>query len=323
MGSIDTSRGDATIFKSSAPLTGGKRLRELLKDPSKVVVCPGVFEGLTARLAIAAGFDAMYMTGAGTSMSRLGWADLGMATLNDMRSNAEMIASLDPSVPLIADADTGYGGPIMVTRTVTQYARSGVAALHIEDQACRQDTQVQEKRCGHLMGKQIVDRDVYYSRLRAAVATRDSLQSDMLIIARTDANQTYGFDEAIERLQEAVRIGVDIVFFEAIKTKEEAVKICKIFEGTPCLLNVVPGGVTPLSTVDEARECGFRIVIYPGLCMEPMISSVRKELQVLKKTGQPSPSDPESGVRAAFVLAGLEECMAIDKLAGGKAYTGV
>src|ERR1700751_912400 len=112
-------------------------------------------------------------------MSRLGGADLGMATLNDMKSNAEMIASLDPSVPLIADADTGYGGPIMVTRTVTQYARAGVAALHIEDQ-------VQEKRCGHLLGKQIVEREVYYGRLRAAVAARDALQSDMLIIARTD-----------------------------------------------------------------------------------------------------------------------------------------
>lgn len=168
-----------------------------------------------------------------------------------------------------------------------------------------------------------MDRDVYYSRLRAAVSTRDQLQSDMLIIARTDANQSYGFEEAVERLQEAVRIGVDILFFEAIKNKDEAVKVCKIFEGTPVLLNVVPGGLTPLSSVEEARECGFRMVIYPALCMEPIIASVRKELQVLKKTGQPSPSDSESGVRAAFALAGLEECIAIDKLAGGKAYTGV
>jgi 2-methylisocitrate lyase-like PEP mutase family enzyme len=173
------------------------------------------------------------------------------------------------------------------------------------------------------LGKQIVDRETYYSRLRAAVAARDQLQSDMLIIARTDANQTYGFDEAIERLQEAVRIGVDILFFEAIKTREEAVKICKIFEGIPVLLNVVPGGVTPLSTVQEAREIGFRMVIYPGLCLEPFIKSVRNELQVLKQTGKASPSDPNSGIKDAFNLSGLQECIAIDKLAGGKAYAGV
>lgn len=117
-----------------APLLGASRLRELLKVPKKIIVCPGVFDGLTARIALSKGFDALYMTGAGTSISKLGWADLGMATLNDMRGNAEMIASLDPFVPVIADADTGYGGPIMVSRTVAQYARAGVAALHIEDQ---------------------------------------------------------------------------------------------------------------------------------------------------------------------------------------------
>ena len=135
------------------PSTGAKRLRELLKDPNHLVLCPGVFDGLTARLALATGFEAIYMvstfvefnrsfltshkTGAGTSMSKLGWADLAIATLDNMRDNAEMIASLDPSIPVIADADTGYGGPIMVSRTVTQYARSGVAALHIEDQVNR------------------------------------------------------------------------------------------------------------------------------------------------------------------------------------------
>lgn len=168
-----------------------------------------------------------------------------------------------------------------------------------------------------------MDRETYYGRLRAAVAARDQLQSDMLIIARTDANQSYGFDEAVERLQEAVRIGVDIVFFEAIKTREEAVKICKIFEGIPVLLNVVPGGVTPLSTVQEAREIGFRMVIYPGLCLEPFIRSVRNELDVLKQTGKASPSEPNSGIKDAFNLSGLQECIAIDKLAGGKAYAGV
>ncbi|KAJ9609220.1 hypothetical protein H2200_006992 [Cladophialophora chaetospira] len=316
MGSIGATNGNDSNVKACSPFTGAKRLRELLKDPSKVVICPGVFDGFTARLAIAAGYDAMYMTGAGTSMSKLGWADLGIATLDDMRGNAEMIASLNPSVPLIADADTGYGGPVMVTRTVTQYARAGVAALHIEDQ-------VQEKRCGHLLGKQIVDRDIYFSRLRAAVLARDQLQSDIVIIARTDARQTYGFDEAIERLQEAVKIGVDVVFLEALQTKEEMEKVCKIMGDTPVLLNVVPGGVTPEYAVEEVSKMGFRIIIYPGLCIGPLLESVSKELKVLQTTGKASPKSSAGGVKEAFNLCGLQECIDIDKQAGGKAYSTV
>jgi len=301
---------------TSVPFTGAKRLRELLKDPKKIVVCPGVFDGLTARVALSKGFDALYMTGAGTSISKLGWADLGMATLNDMQSNAEMIASLNPSVPLIADADTGYGGPIMVSRTVTQYARAGVAALHIEDQ-------VQEKRCGHLLGKEIVDRDIYYSRLRAAVHARDQLQSDMMIIARTDSRQSYGFDEAIERLKEAVKIGVDIVFFEALQSKEEAKKVCQIMGDVPVLLNMVPGGATPDMTVEEAKELGFRIVIFPGICLAAIVGAVQKELDVLQTEGTTSKSQSAGGVKQLFNLAGLQDCIDIDKRAGGKAYADV
>lgn len=246
-------------------------------------------------------------------MSRLGWADLGMATMNDMVDNVSMIASLNPSVPVIADADTGYGGPIMVSRTVTQYARAGVAALHIEDQ-------VQEKRCGHLLGKQIVDRDIFYSRIRSAVATRDAIKSDMLIIARTDARQSYGFDEAYERLAEAVRIGADVAFLEALQSQEEMDKVCKLMGKTPVLLNVVPGGVTPALSADEAKKTGFRIVIHPGLCIGPIIDSVGREIKHLLSTGKAS--DPSAAGRAkdAFMMCGLQECMDLDKHAGGNAY---
>ncbi|KAF2169758.1 hypothetical protein M409DRAFT_64777 [Zasmidium cellare ATCC 36951] len=296
-----------------APFTGAQRLRELLKDPKHLVVLPGVFDGLTARLALAASFEGLYMTGAGTSISTLGWADLGIATLSDMRSNVEMIASLNPSVPVVADADTGYGGPIMVSRTVTQYARAGVAALHIEDQA-------QEKRCGHLLGKVIVDREIYYSRLRAAVNARNQLKSDMLIIARTDARQSYGFDEAVERLKAAVEIGVDVLFFEALASKEEARKVCQIFGDTPVLLNMVPGGVTPNMTAAEAQEVGFRIMILPGVCIGPIIKSVRGELEHLKQHGTVSEDNGSAGVKEAFNLAGLQECISLDQLAGGKAF---
>lgn len=230
-----------------------------------------------------------------------------------MKSNVEMITSLNPSVPVIADADTGYGGPIMVSRTVTQYARAGVAGMHIEDQA-------QEKRCGHLQGKVIVDRDVYYSRLRAAVYARNQLQSDMLIIARTDARQTYGFDESITRLKEAVKIGVDVVFFEAMATREEARKVCEIFGNTPVMLNMVPGGVTPTMTAAEAQELGFRIMIVPGVCIGPIVKSVGEELRYLKEHGGVSKGNTTAGVKEVFNLAGLQECIALDQHAGGKAF---
>jgi len=257
-----------------------------------------------------------HQTGAGTSISKLGWADLGMATLNDMVANASMIASLSPAVPVIADADTGYGGPVMVSRTVAQYARAGIAALHIEDQ-------VQQKRCGHLLGKQLVDRETYYARLRAAVKTRNETGSDMLIIARTDARQSFGFDEAVERLQEAVRIGVDVVFLEAMESEEEAAKVNEIFKGTYTFLNMVPGGTTPNMSVEKAQKLGFRIMIHPVICFQPIMDAVKKEFETLRSTGLCSEQNAAAGVKNAFNLAGLQECIALDEEAGGEAYGAV
>jgi 2-methylisocitrate lyase-like PEP mutase family enzyme len=163
---------------------------------------------------------------------------------------------------------------------------------------------------------------VYYSRLRAAYAARDELKSDIMIIARTDARQTYGFDEAIERLQEAIRIGVDAVFPEALQSREEMEKACSIIKDVPVLLNVVPGGATPIYSVEEASKMGFRIIIYPGVCMGPLLYSVGQELQTLKTTGKTS--DKNSGaVKSIFNLCGLQECIDIDKKAGGQAYESV
>lgn len=206
----------------------------------------------------------------------------------------------------------------MVSRTIIQYARAGIAALHIEDQ-------VQQKRCGHLLGKELVDRETYYARLRAAVSTRDQIGSDMLIIARTDARQTFGFDEAIKRLQDAVEIGVDVVFFEAPASKDEAARVCEIFRQSdiPCLLNMVPGGVTPDISVSEAKELGFKIIIHPGACMEPILRAVGEELARLKETGSASERAGAEGVKRIFNLAGLQECIELDRSSGGKAYVDV
>lgn len=147
----------------------------------------------------------------------------------------------------------------------------------------------------------------------------------MMIIARTDAYQTYGFDEALERLQEAVRIGVDIVFFEALSSKEEARKVCEIFKktNTPVLLNMVPGGVTPNMSAQEARDIGFRIMIVPGICIAPVMRSVTAELEYLKKHGTVSTENQSEGVVKGFQMCGLDECMQIDKKAGGSAYNDV
>lgn len=144
----------------------------------------------------------------------------------------------------------------------------------------------------------------------------------MLIIARTDARQTYGFDEAMERLQKAVEIGVDIVFFEAMSSEDEARKICATFKktNTPVLLNMVPGGVTPHLTAQQAKEIGFRLMIVPGICIAPIIRSVSAELEHLKKEGSVSEGNGSEGVVRGFNLCGLEECTEIDKKAGGKAY---
>lgn len=249
-------------------------------------------------------------------MSRLGMADLGLATLNDMKENAEMIANLDTSVPLIADADTGYGGPVMVARTVTQYARAGAAALHIEDQ-------VQTKRCGHLLGKELVSCDIFLSRIRAAVAARELVGSDIVIIARTDARQSLGFDEAAGRLADAVACGADAVFLEGLASVEEAREICGKMGTVPVLLNTVPGGATPRLSVREAKELGFRVMIFPAIALTTVLTTVKEKLLTLQTDGTDYTGKDDMGIKEAFMMCGLNECLQIDKDAGGFAPSGI
>ena len=251
-------------------------------------------------------------------MSRLGMADLGLATFTDMHAHAAMIAAIDSSVPLIADADTGYGGPINIAHTVRSYARAGVAGLHIEDQ-------VQEKRCGHLSGKLIVSREVFYNRLRAACKARDEMGGDIVIIARTDARAgtdpegRSGWAEAVERLKGAAEIGVDVLFFEALQDHDEMKQAIAECPQIPMLLNMVQGGKTPQVSNDEANLLGFRLVIWPCLGMEALIPAYRNALSVLKKTGKP-PREENLGPTALFEVCGLKELVAFDASVGGKAY---
>ncbi|KAH7041044.1 Phosphoenolpyruvate/pyruvate domain-containing protein [Microdochium trichocladiopsis] len=297
---------------------GAAKLREYLADPEKVVVCPGVLDGLTARVALSVGFDALYMTGAGTAISRLGQPDLGLTTVDDMATNAGMIAGLDRSVPVIADADTGFGSPLMVARTVEKYMLQGVAAFHIEDQ-------VTTKRCGHLLGKELVDTSVYVARIRAAAAARAAMPgSDIVIIARTDSLQSLGYDAAVERLKAAVAAGADVAFLEGMTTKEQMAQVVKDMAPTPCFLNMVSGGVTPLVDAAEAKALGYKIVIWPMACMTSVYLGMRDICRELKGTGRIEEKYEDGklvgGVREVFECAGLSKCSAFDAEMGGTSF---
>lgn len=229
-----------------------------------------------------------------------------------MRAHAEMIATIDPDVPLIADADTGYGGPLMVARTVEAYSRSGVAGLHIEDQ-------VQTKRCGHLKGKEVVDLDVFASRIKAAVIVRKRMESDIVIIARTDTLQGMGYDEAIRRLKAVRDIGADVGFLEGMTSVDMFKRAVKDLAPWPLLLNMVEGGITPTISVAEAQEIGFRLIIHPFAAIAPAYVAIKAGMEKLKKTGRMD-HDPRLTPQFVFNVCGMEEKIALDTAAGGNSF---
>ncbi|QPC80164.1 hypothetical protein HYE68_010916 [Fusarium pseudograminearum] len=291
-------------------ITAGRLLRQRIKERD-FILAPGVYDGFSARIALEVGFDVLYMTGAGVTASVHGSADLGIATLNDMRRSAEMIANLS-STPVIADADTGYGGPIMVARTVEQYSRSGVAALHIEDQ-------VQTKRCGHLAGKLLVDLTEYLARIRAAVQARKRIGSDIVIIARTDAIQKHGYEEALKRLRAAREAGADIAFPEGLRSVDEARQIITDLAPWPVLLNMVENSVTPTLSAQEAEHLGFSIMIVPLATMAPAYTAIKAGLLKLNETGS---ANTELTPQALFRVCGLDASIQIDEEAGASNFKG-
>jgi methylisocitrate lyase len=229
-----------------------------------------------------------------------------------MRRSAETIASLSPSTPVIADADTGYGGPIMVARTVEQYSRSGVGALHIEDQ-------VQTKRCGHLAGKILVDLKEYVARIRAAVQARRRIGSDIVIIARTDSIQKHGYEEALGRLRAARDAGADAAFPEGLRSVEEARRMIADLAPWPVLLNMVENSVTPKLSAKEAKNLGFSMMIVPLATLAPAYTAVKAGLQKLKETGS---ADTALTPQDLFRVCGLDESMKVDEEAGASNFEG-
>jgi 2-methylisocitrate lyase-like PEP mutase family enzyme len=276
-------------------MTSSRRLRDLLAG-DELIVAPGVFDGISAALVGKLGFPAAYMTGAGVSASGFGLPDIGLVSLTEMAGRARMLAGM-LDVPLIADADTGYGSPINVIRTVREYERAGVAAIQLEDQ-------VFPKRCGHLAGKEVVDADSFARSLSAALDARED--PDLVIVARTDALAIHGVDEAVRRARRYAELGADVIFVEAPRTEAEIEQIAAEVDA-PLLLNIVPGGRTPELGPERLTELGYRIVIHPGAVLMNVIPSA---IESLRRLAPQSPAtDGTVGPEAFFDLFGLSEWM--------------
>ena len=269
------------------------RFRELLQRDG-MVVAPGAYDCIPAKLIAQAGFDAVYMTGAGTAAT-LGYPDFGLVTMSEMVANAGRIAAA-VDLPVIADADTGYGNELNVIRTVREYERAGVAGIHIEDQGF-------PKKCGHLDDKQIIPREDWLAKIRAAAASRHD--RDFLIIARTDARAVAGFDEAVARANAALAAGAEMAFVEAPQTLEEVAAVpCQV--NGPCLLNVVFGGKTPAVDLRDAEALGYRLAIVPGLLVQCVVGICEEKLAELKAIGRHPAPPKDVTVREMFQRFGAE-----------------
>jgi 2-methylisocitrate lyase-like PEP mutase family enzyme len=286
-------------------------LRQLLKR-DKLLVAPGCFDGLSARLVEEAGFEAAYLSGGAVARS-MGIPDIGLVTLSEtIERAAQVVAAI--KIPIIADADTGYGNAVNLVRTVREFERAGVAAIHIEDQ-------ITPKRCGHLDGKEVISLAEMEKKLEAALATRTD--PDFCIIARTDARGVHGFDDAIKRGRAFAKLGVDAIFIEAPQSEEELAEIPRRIPNVPLLVNVFKGGKTPMLPMQRLQEMGYRIAIYPSESQRAAIHAMRRALETLKREGTTeSIDDSLTTFKERDRVVGLDDWQKIEKqyldLDGGK-----
>ena len=277
-------------------------MRELLARPEPILA-PGAYDALSARLIEAAGFPAVYMTGFGSAASLLGRPDVGLLGMSEMVDNARRIAGA-VAVPVIADADTGYGNPITVIRTVHEYENAGVAAIHIEDQ-------LSPKKCGHMEGKQLVSVEDMVAKVRAAVAAR---RTDLVLIARTDARAVEGLHGALNRARLYREAGADVIFFEAPQSEADIETVAHELSDVPLLFNWAEGGKTPPIAYARLRELGFRIVIFPIGAMLAATRAIRDLLQTIRADGTPAAALaglPRFGEFLDFI--GLPEIQALEQ----------
>lgn len=352
-GHITTKVPTATVDKVFLPST---ILKRRLEDTKDLLVCPGVYDGFSARIALSVGFDAMYMVSSIlhslsvyansnppdrrrhhrlSPRSARSWPrttqryacprrhdrqSRSLRHTSDRRHGHGLrwcVPAIPPSPPPPPPPSslTPPTGPNTIALAVRQYIRANVAGFHIEDQ-------VLTKRCGHLSGKRVVSADVYLSRIRAAKAAKDKAHSDIVLIARTDANQQLGYDECIARLRAARALGADVGLLEGFKSKEQAAQAVKDLAPWPLLLNIVENGHSPLITVEEAREMGFRIMIFSFAALAPAYSAIKDAYEKLKWDGVTGIQGSGVTPKGIFEVCGLGECMRVDEEAGGEDFKG-
>lgn len=278
-----------------------KKLRELLRQPG-IIRAPGAYDAWSAKLVEMAGFPAVYLTGYGVSASLLGRPDIGLVTMTEIVTQAKNMAAA-VAVPLIADADNGYGGVLNVVRAVQEFERAGCAGIQLEDQ-------VFPKRCGHMEGKQLITKDEMAAKIRAAVYARSN--KDTVIIARTDARAVNGFDDAVTRARAYGDAGADVVFFEAPETVDEMKNITRLIK-TPLLANMVEKGKTPVLTGKELEDMGYKIVIYPASTLYAATRALTDMLAALKSDDTTSTYGSMVGFAEFNDLIGLQKYRDLEK----------
>lgn len=258
------------MTESNRTLSPADRLRSALRQPG-LLLMPCCYDALSARLIHEAGFPLSLMSGFAVSASRLAQPDTGLISFAEMLDQLRNICAAAPGLPVIGDGDTGYGNAINVRRTVKDYALAGAAGIMIEDQ-------VSPKRCGHTRGKQVVSRGEARMRIRAAVDARR--ETDIVIMARTDARAVHGVEEALARCRLFVEEGADIIFLEAPETREEMRRFCKDIP-RPCMANMVTGGATPVLPPSELEAMGYKIAAYPLVLISSAVKAMQQALALL------------------------------------------
>jgi 2-methylisocitrate lyase-like PEP mutase family enzyme len=252
-------------------MTAAQTLRDLLARPG-IEIMPGCYDALSAKLVADHGFKVMFMSGFAVSAARLGLPDTGLISFTEMLDSLRNCCAAAGKVPLIGDGDTGYGNALNVQRTVTEYARAGAACVMIEDQ-------VSPKKCGHTRGKQVVSREEATMKIRAAVDAKAN--ADILVMARTDARATHGFDEALRRCKDFEAEGADIIFMEAPESEDEMRRYCSAMK-KPCMANMVPGGKSPILPPAKLQEVGYKLALYPVMLLSSAITAIQATLAALQ-----------------------------------------
>lgn len=281
-------------------------LRKTLKEylhRDKLLIAPGCFDGLSARLVEQAGFEAAYLSGGAVARS-MGIPDIGLVTMSETIERAAQVVSA-VRLPIIADADTGYGNAVNLVRTVREFERAGVAAIHIEDQ-------ITPKRCGHLDGKEVISLEEMEKKLEAALGARSD--PDFGIIARTDALGVHGLEQAIARARAFARLGVDAIFVEAPQSEAELAEIPRRVPEIPLLVNVFKGGKTPMLPADRLQDMGYRIAIYPSETQRAAIHAMRTVLATLRRAGTTeSIDDSLTTFKERDLVVGLDEWQQLER----------